>query len=129
MTRDGRRPVVVDAVRVRRDGAIAVVELHRPASLNALTTAMGAALRAAVDDLADDRSIRAVVVTGAGRGFCAGADLKDRDTPRTPSGRPDLGRALREVFNPLIITLREMPKPVVAAVNGPAIGIGCSIAL
>ncbi|TMM03779.1 MAG: enoyl-CoA hydratase [Actinobacteria bacterium] len=119
----------LDDVRLRRDGPVATIELHRPASLNALTTTMGGELRRAVDDLADDRSVRAVIVTGAGRGFCAGADLKDRDAPLTRSGRPDLGRVLREVYNPLVIALREMAQPVIAAVNGPAVGVGCSIAL
>jgi len=116
-------------VRLRRDGPLATIELNRPASLNALTRTMGGELRQAVDELAGDRSVRAVIVTGAGRGFCAGADLKDRDAPLTRSGRPDLGRVLREVYNPLVIALREMAQPVIAAVNGPAVGVGCSIAL
>jgi 2-(1,2-epoxy-1,2-dihydrophenyl)acetyl-CoA isomerase len=85
----------------------------------------------ALQTAAADPTVGAVVLTGAGRAFSAGADLKDISAgrPVVASGRPDLGWALREIYHPLILTIREMPQPVVAAVNGVAAGIGCSIAL
>jgi 2-(1,2-epoxy-1,2-dihydrophenyl)acetyl-CoA isomerase len=74
--------------------------------------------------------VRAVVITGAGRGFSSGADLKDISGGEvTAEGRPDVYRTLTERYHPIMHAIREMPKPVVAAVNGPAVGIGCSLAL
>ncbi len=116
------------AVLVRRDGAVATIVLNRPDALNALNDDLGIGLRDAVLAVAEDPEVRAVVLTGAGRAFCAGADLKGKRTV-TAEGYPDLGRRIRERYVPLILALREMPKPVIAAVNGPAIGMGCSIAV
>jgi 2-(1,2-epoxy-1,2-dihydrophenyl)acetyl-CoA isomerase len=111
------------------DGA-ATVELHRPETLNAWNPPFGRELHAALDGLAKDESVRAVVIVGAGRGFSSGADLKDvSGGTLTPSGRPDVRKTLDEVYHPIMHTIREMEKPVVAAVNGPAVGIGCSLAL
>src|SRR4051794_17290241 len=119
-----------ETIAVRREGAVAVIELQRPDALNAVTVGMGRELNAAVEAIEDDREVRAVVLTGAGRGFCSGADLKGLDdVPRLPSGKADLGSILEEVYNPFILRLREMPQPVVAAVNGIAAGVGCSFAL
>ncbi len=73
--------------------------------------------------------MRAVVLTGAGRAFSSGADLKDISTDTTPDGRPDVYKTLTERYHPIMHAIREMPKPVIAAVNGPAVGIGCSLAL
>ncbi|HEV2769233.1 MAG TPA: enoyl-CoA hydratase-related protein [Solirubrobacteraceae bacterium] len=117
------------AVAVRREGAVAIVELARPDALNAISVAMGRDLVGALGEIAQDPGIRAVVLTGSGRAFCSGADLKGGGMPLGDSGRPDLGWALREAYNPLVLALREMPQPVVAAVNGVAAGLGCSIAL
>ena len=79
--------------------------------------------------MADDDDVRAVMITGAGRGFSSGADLKDMGTSdRTPEGRPNVQHA-DERYHPIITAIRTMPKPVLAAVNGPAVGIGCSLAL
>src|SRR3954453_13685051 len=90
-----------ETISVTRADAVVTVELNRPDALNALTLQMGQELTTALTDTAGDRSLRAVILTGAGRGFCAGADLKAvRDTPARDSGRPDLGWALREVYNP-----------------------------
>src|SRR3954449_7758975 len=113
----------------RRDGA-AIIELNRPDTMNAWNKQFGLDLRAAVEQCAGDDDVRAVCVTGAGKGFSSGADLKamdDRDV--TPEGRPDVRKRLTEDYHPIIEGLRLMPKPVVAAVNGPAVGIGMSLAL
>jgi 2-(1,2-epoxy-1,2-dihydrophenyl)acetyl-CoA isomerase len=81
--------------------------------------------------VAKDEGVRAVVITGAGRAFSAGADLRDLSgrEERTPEGVPDVRRVLTERYHPIITTIRTMPKPVLAAVNGPAVGIGLSLAL
>lgn len=119
-----------ETIALRTEEAVAVVELQRPDSLNAVTAQMGQELHAALSAIAEDGAVRAVVLTGAGRGFSSGADLKGlADIPLLPSGRPDLGHLLEEVYNPLVLLMREMPQPIVAAVNGIAAGIGCSFAL
>src|SRR3954447_9128131 len=116
-----------ETVDVTRDGSAARILLNRPEALNAWNEQFGQDLLDAVSTLASDDSVRAVLITGAGRGFSSGADLKEQRS--TPEGAPDLSARLREVYHPIITGLREMPKPVVAAVNGPAVGIGCSLAL
>ncbi|MEZ5122981.1 MAG: enoyl-CoA hydratase-related protein [Solirubrobacterales bacterium] len=118
-----------ETIRVTRDGAVAVVELQRPDSLNAINLAMGEELLDALRAIAGDRDIGAVVLTGAGRAFSSGADVRDIGGGLTPSGRPDVAGRLRGTLNPITLTLREMPQPVIAAVNGIAAGIGCSYAL
>lgn len=120
-----------ETIQLRRDGAVAIVELHRPDALNAITVEMGREMQDAFGSIAGDKEIRAVVLTGAGRAFSSGADLKTMsgDIPTLPSGKPDLGWVLREIYNPLVLQMRELPQPIVAAVNGVAAGIGCSWAL
>jgi 2-(1,2-epoxy-1,2-dihydrophenyl)acetyl-CoA isomerase len=115
-------------VVLQRRDAVATIELDRPQAMNAWDRELGDALRAAIEECAADAAVRAVVVTGAGRAFSAGADLKAGFDP-TPAGHPDVQAALTERYHPIITGIREMPKPVVAAVNGPAAGIGCSLAL
>jgi 2-(1,2-epoxy-1,2-dihydrophenyl)acetyl-CoA isomerase len=111
------------------DGA-ATVELNRPETLNAWNAQLGSDLLATLRRLAEDEDVRAVVLTGAGRAFSSGADLKDVSGGQTtPDGRPDVYRTLTECYHPIMQAVREMPKPVVAAVNGAAVGIGCSLAL
>ena len=117
-----------ETVNLHRRGGAAKVELNRPEALNAWNTQFGADLLAATKRVARDEDIRAIVLTGAGRGFSSGADLKAGFDP-TPDGKPDVRTRLTEVYHPIITGLREMPKPVIAAVNGPAVGIGCSLAL
>jgi 2-(1,2-epoxy-1,2-dihydrophenyl)acetyl-CoA isomerase len=115
-------------VALHRDGAVLTIELNRPDSLNAWNQALGEELLAAVREAAGDEAVRAVLVTGAGRAFSSGADLR-AGFETTPDGHPDVRKALTERYHPIITGIRAMPKPVVAAVNGPAVGIGCSLAL
>jgi len=107
------------------EAGVATITLNRPEVLNALNAELLAALRAAVDQAAQDEGVRAVVLTGAGRGFSAGADLGARQG----NANADSGDLLRARYHPLILALRSMPKPVITAVNGVAAGAGMSIAL
>src|SRR5213078_3207763 len=118
----------MSAIEVTRDGPAARVVLNRPDALNAWNEELGAELNAAIADVGADESVRAVLITGAGRGFSSGADLRETRTGGE-DGMPDLAGRLKEIYHPIILGIREMPKPVIAAVNGPAVGIGCSLAL
>jgi 2-(1,2-epoxy-1,2-dihydrophenyl)acetyl-CoA isomerase len=113
-------------ILLQRDGAIARLILNRPDKLNSLTLDMLGELSAALTELDGDDSIRAVILTGMGRGFCAGQDLTDHEAV-------DDTRAIRAVverhYNPVIRQIRALPQPVIAAVNGVAAGAGCSLAL
>jgi 2-(1,2-epoxy-1,2-dihydrophenyl)acetyl-CoA isomerase len=115
----------LDAVRLYRRGSAAKLELNRPDRLNAWNQALGLALRDTVQDLAADNSVRAVLITGAGRAFSSGADLREAGS----GDRPDTYTVLTERYHPIITGIRSMAKPVVAAVNGVAAGIGLSLAL
>jgi 2-(1,2-epoxy-1,2-dihydrophenyl)acetyl-CoA isomerase len=120
----------LQTVNVRLTDGAATVELNRPDALNAWNVQLGLDLLAALRSVAEDDAVRAVVITGAGRAFSSGADLKDiSGGETTPDGRPDVYKTLTERYHPIMHVIREMPKPVVAAVNGPAVGIGCSLAL
>jgi 2-(1,2-epoxy-1,2-dihydrophenyl)acetyl-CoA isomerase len=116
-----------ETVDLTTDGSAARILLNRPEALNAWNEQFGRDLLDAVTTVAEDDSMRALMITGAGRGFSSGADLKEQRS--TEGGVPDLSARLKEIYHPIITGLREMPKPVVAAVNGPAVGIGCSLAL
>jgi 2-(1,2-epoxy-1,2-dihydrophenyl)acetyl-CoA isomerase len=120
-----------DTVNLLRRGGAAKIELNRPDRLNAWNRQFGYDLLAAVQSVADDEDVRAVMITGAGRAFSSGADLKDMGSQDdlTPEGHPDVRTTLTERYHPIITGIRHMPKPVLAAVNGPAVGIGCSLAL
>src|SRR4051794_13107759 len=120
-----------ETVIVDRRGGAATILLNRPETMNAWNRQFGLDLRAAIEDVAADDDVRAVCITGAGRGFSSGADLKEMGEreEQTPEGRPDVYKTLTERYHPIITTIRTMPKPVVAAVNGPAVGIGLSLAL
>lgn len=113
---------------VSRDGAVATLTLNRPEVLNALSIELGEALLAELRSLGKDPDVRAVVLTGSGRGFCPGADFGG-GIPETETGFPDYRARLRDLFNPIVAELRAIPKPVVGAVNGVAAGIGMSVAL
>jgi len=114
----------VSDLRVETADGIATVTLDRPDALNALTIPLKQALIGAFVSIAGDASVRAVVLTGAGRAFCAGQDLRER---LEPDAAP-LDIELNERYNPLIRAIRGAPQPVVAAVNGVAAGAGASIA-
>ena len=112
-------------------GAVALITLNRPQSLNSFTRAMHQALWAALDKVEADRAIRAVVITGAGRGFCAGADLAEFDFEPGPDlvKRADPGPVIEQAFNPTVRKLQALRVPTVAAVNGVAAGAGASLAM
>jgi 2-(1,2-epoxy-1,2-dihydrophenyl)acetyl-CoA isomerase len=105
------------------------ITLNRPDSLNAWTAELGGELKEIIEGPAADDSVRALLITGAGRGFSSGADLKAGFDPHPDDGRPDVKKELHHVYHPAIAGIRRLPKPVVTAVNGPAVGIGCSLAL
>ncbi len=107
---------------------VATITLNRPDVLNALNADLMRALREAVEQAAADEAVRAVLLTGNGRGFCAGADLADR-AAGSGGALADSGTLLRERYHPIILALRGMAKPVVSAVNGVAAGAGMSLAL
>jgi 2-(1,2-epoxy-1,2-dihydrophenyl)acetyl-CoA isomerase len=110
------------------EAGVITLTLNRPERLNALNATLIQALLAAIERAAADPDCRAILITGAGKGFCAGADLADRAV--NPAGaRPDLGLSLEKSYNPLIRAIRSLPKPVICAVNGAAAGAGCNIAL
>jgi 2-(1,2-epoxy-1,2-dihydrophenyl)acetyl-CoA isomerase len=111
-----------------QSGGVGRLTLNRPDSLNSWTAQFGEDLRQVVTGEAADDSVRAVLVTGAGRGFSSGADLKAGFDPHPDDGMPDVKKELHEVYHPVIASIRRLPKPVVAAVNGPAVGIGASLA-
>jgi 2-(1,2-epoxy-1,2-dihydrophenyl)acetyl-CoA isomerase len=115
---------MTDGLRVDVDGPVATLTLDRPEALNALTVAVKVALREALERIAADRAVRVVILTGAGRAFCAGQDLAERDLPDAAP----LDVELRERYNPIIRALRSMGQPVIAAVNGVAAGAGASLA-
>lgn len=114
-----------DTITTTKNGDLIEITLNRPDRLNSFNDEMHLALRSALEEAA---SARAVLLTGAGRGFCAGQDLGDRD-PSKMDGPPDLGHTLTTFYNPLVRQIRALPCPVVCAVNGVAAGAGANLAL
>ena len=108
-------------------GAVRVLTLNRPAALNSFTAEMHGRLMTALDDAAADASVRALVFTGAGRGFCAGQDLTD--PAMAGQGVPDVGAVIEQRYRPLSERLFSMPVPTIAAVNGVAAGAGANVAI
>ena len=128
-TSDPQPPALVqarrDALATDASRFVATLTLNRPAALNSFTAAMHAQLMPALNALADDPAVRAVVITGAGRGFCAGQDLADP----AMAGGGDVGAVIEHYYRPLAERIRSMPVPVIAAVNGVAAGAGANFAL
>jgi len=110
------------------DQGVARITLNRPDVLNSFNRAMARELRDALDRVARDETLRAVLLTGAGRGFCAGQDLAEA-SPQADGSLPDLGDFVREGYNPIIRAIRTLEKPVVCSVNGVAAGAGANLAL
>lgn len=112
---------------VINDG-VAKLTLNRPKSLNSFTSEMHAEIRVVMKQVTEDADIRCLLITGAGRGFCAGQDLGDRASTNEGAA-PDVGASVEKDYNPLISNIMNLPKPVICAVNGVAAGAGASIAL
>jgi 2-(1,2-epoxy-1,2-dihydrophenyl)acetyl-CoA isomerase len=118
----------MSSVLVSLDSGVLTVTLNRPDKLNAFIPEMHELLRAAIDRARDEAEVRVVVLTGAGRAFCSGQDLSQRDV--SPGAAPiDLSVSLGSNYNPLVRRMRELPKPVLCALNGTAAGAGANVAL
>ena len=115
-------------IEFKLDSGVATLTLNRPERLNSFNIEMHGEIRTVMEQVRDDTSIRCLVLTANGRGFCAGQDLSDR-TVSADGGVPDLGESVEKYYNPLIESIMGLPKPVVCAVNGVAAGAGSSIAL
>ncbi|MHB8531237.1 MAG: enoyl-CoA hydratase-related protein [Solirubrobacteraceae bacterium] len=118
----------LETLTVLRKSGVATLTLSRPEALNAWNERLAEELRSAIADVAGDEQVRCLLITGSGRSFSAGADVRE-GFPASAAGHWDIHTRLVEVHHPVITGIREMPKPVIAAVNGPAAGIGCSLAL
>jgi 2-(1,2-epoxy-1,2-dihydrophenyl)acetyl-CoA isomerase len=121
-------PGTPGGLAVRREGGAAWLTLDRPAALNALDTPTKQALVAALQEAADDPAVRALALTGSGRAFCVGEDLRGLEAAYADHRAPELGDTLRRHYAPAAHLLAEMPKPTVAVVNGVAAGAGASLA-
>lgn len=114
-----------ETILYEKQNGVAAITLNRPQALNAFIPQMNKEVLEAFKDGERDKEVRCFMITGAGRAFCAGQDLKDR----TPEQKGSLGASLREKYNPMIRQIRQMEKIVIAAVNGVAAGAGCNFAL
>jgi 2-(1,2-epoxy-1,2-dihydrophenyl)acetyl-CoA isomerase len=119
--------VTYETIRYEVDGPVAWLRLNRPDSLNALTAQLSGEASEAVASAGEDTAVRCLVITGEGRGFCAGQDLKD-PTLGTDLAKIDFAGLLRQNYNRLVLSITDLPKPVVAGVNGVAAGAGVSLA-
>jgi 2-(1,2-epoxy-1,2-dihydrophenyl)acetyl-CoA isomerase len=119
-----------ETVNLYRTGAAAKIVLNRPERMNAWSSSLSRDLLDVLRDVAGDAAVRAVMLTGAGRAFCSGADLKEGARSAAANGGAlDPDSVLTRWYHPIVTTIREMPKPVISAVNGPAAGAGASLAL
>ena len=117
-----------ETLLARRDDGVLHITFNRPDRLNAFNVEMSEAFIGALEQAESNSAVRAVLITGAGRGFCAGQDLADRD-PRKLAEKPDLGATIETFYNPIVRLIRGLQKPVICAVNGVAAGAGANIAL
>jgi 2-(1,2-epoxy-1,2-dihydrophenyl)acetyl-CoA isomerase len=117
-----------ETIRFTIESGIATLTLNRPERLNSFTQAMHREVRDALARVEQDKSVRVLLLTGAGRGFCAGQDLNDRAVEPGAPG-VDLGESVEKFYAPLVLTLRSLPLPVICAVNGVAAGAGANLAL
>ena len=118
----------MSSLNLERADQVAIIELNRPEAMNAIDLDLRRSLNAALDEVARDPQINVVVLTGAGKGFCTGSDLK-RAAADTDNSVRRVARTMLHDFQPILETITRMEKPVIAAVNGPAVGIGMSLAL
>ena len=116
-------------ISVQKNNGVATIILNRPDKLNSFNVEMHEELHAALDDIATDQKSRALLLTGAGRGFCAGQDLGDRAVTTEREKAPDLSFSVEKFYNPLIRRLTNLPMPVICAMNGVAAGAGASIVM
>ena len=116
------------SILVSIDAGVQAITLNRPDKLNSFNPEMHERLRAALDEAASNPAIRCVLLTGSGRGFCAGQDLSEREMKESDTPR-DLGTTIEKYYNPLVKFMQALPKPIVCAVNGVAAGAGANIAL
>ena len=119
---------MTDVITNERKESVEIITLNRPDKLNSFTDEMHLALRTILENAQVDKQCRAILLTGAGRAFCAGQDLGDRDPSKIDTS-PDLTHTIQTFYNPLIRLIRDMPKPIICAVNGVAAGAGANIAL
>ena len=123
-------PDDVSPVLAQREGAVLTLTLNRPQALNSFTGALHDALLSQLNAAAADATVRCIVITGAGRGFCAGQDLADPEIAFTPGAEPqDIGNLIERRYKPLALAIHDLPVPVIASVNGVAAGAGANLAL
>ena len=118
-----------NCIELEKKDSVAYLTLNRPERLNSFNVEMHLELQKALDDIATDGETRALFITGAGRGFCAGQDLNDRAVNSDTDARPDLGDSVERYYNPLIRRLTNLKMPVICAVNGVAAGAGASLVM
>ncbi len=111
-----------------KKGNVGIITLNRPDKLNAFSDELTFRLQDALKEMEKDKDVRAIVITGAGRGFCSGQDLQSRSISQEVGERPSLGDSIRRRYNPIVSKIRRMEKPIIAAVNGVAAGAGASLA-
>ena len=111
-----------------KKNVVGIITLNRPDKLNAFSDELTFQLQDALKEMEKDKEVRAIILTAAGRGFCAGQDLQSRSIAQEMGERPSLGDSIRRRYNPIVIKLRRIEKPIIAAVNGVAAGAGASIA-
>jgi 2-(1,2-epoxy-1,2-dihydrophenyl)acetyl-CoA isomerase len=115
-------------ILTEKKNGVGIITLNRPDKLNAFNDELTFSLQDALKEMEKDNAVRAIVITGAGRGFCSGQDLQSRSISQDMGQRPSLGDSIRRRYNPIVIKIRRMEKPIIAAVNGVAAGAGASLA-